>query len=105
MRTTAALLAALALTGCVTAPVTLAPQTACSTLVGPSLRADVEPVDLPSETATAGDLWTAFDGQSGRLQTSNVYRRAVLEIVSACEERDRVAARRITAHWWEWWKR
>jgi hypothetical protein len=96
---------ALLASGCVTAPVTLTPQSACSSLVGPSLRADVAGVELPGLTATAGDLWIAFDGQTGRLDTSNTYRRAALEIVQACEARDAAAARRITAPWWQFWRR
>lgn len=94
---------ALAVSGCVSTPLTLVQPSACSSLVGPSLRADVVPVELPGLTATAGDLWVAFDGQTGRLDTANTYRRAALEIVQACEARDRQAAERIQRPWWRFW--
>lgn len=73
--------------------------------MGPSLRGDVESVDPPGLTSTAGDLWVAFDGQTARLDTANTYRRAVVEIVERCEARDQAAARRITAPWWAFWRR
>lgn len=78
---------------------------ACSSLVPPSLRADVAGVELPSLTATAGDLWIAFDGQTGRLEMANTYRAAAIQIVEACERRDQQAAARITAPWWAFWRR
>jgi hypothetical protein len=52
-------------------------------------------VDLPPANATAGDVWAAFDGQTGRLDTANTYKRAVIETVEACERRDREAAEKI----------
>lgn len=83
----------------------LVQSSACSSLVGPTLRADVGPVEIPGPAATAGDLWIAFDGQTGRLDQANMFRRATLEIVEACERRDREAAARITAPWWQFWRR
>ena len=70
-------------------------------MVAPSLRIDVEPVPLPSEDATAGELWTAFDGQTGRLDVSNLKRRASLETIERCEARDAAAVERITAPFWQ----
>lgn len=72
-------------------------------MVGATLRAKVEGVDPPTDNATAGDLWVAFDGQTGRLDTANAYKRAILETVEACEKRDREAAERITRPWWKFW--
>lgn len=81
-----------------------APSAPCSQLVGPSLRADVAGVDLPGLEATAGDWVAAFDGQTGRLDTANRDKRAVLEVVERCEARDAEAVRKITKRWWEVWK-
>lgn len=64
---------------------------ACSSLVGPSLRADVEGVDLPPLDADAGEVYIALDGQTGRLDTANLNKRAVLEVVERCEARDQAA--------------
>ncbi len=88
--------------GCASAPPIVAGQSApCSSMVAPSLLADVEPVPLPSEDATAGELWTAFDGQTGRLDVSNLKRRASMETIERCEARDAAAVERITAPWWK----
>lgn len=94
---------ALLFCGCAGVPLTVVQPTACSSLIPPTLRADVPPVDLPSTSATAGDLWVAFDGQTGRLDTSNAYRRAILETLAACEARDAETARRLTRPWWRVW--
>jgi hypothetical protein len=94
---------ALPLSGCVTARPLLVQQSACSSLIPPSLRADVESVDPPALNATVGDVWSAFDGQTGRLDTSNTYRTAAIGIVEACEVRDRQAAEQITRPWWQFW--
>ena len=87
--------------GCAAVPRMPNPQSACSSLVGPSLRADVPPVPLPPADATAGDLWTALDGQTGRLDTANTYRRAALETVELCEARDAATIKRLTSPWWQ----
>jgi hypothetical protein len=86
--------------GCASGQHTLELPTACSSLVGPSLRADVAPVDMPTGDATAGDLWTALDGQTGRLDIANSNRRAVLEVVEGCEARDAATVKRLNAPWW-----
>lgn len=95
----------LLLSACATAPVTLVQSSACSSLVPGSLRADVAPATLPTPTATAGDVWIALDAQTGRLETANAYKTAAIQIVEACERRDREAAARITAPWWQFWRR
>jgi len=61
----------------------------------------VEPVDLPPAEATAGQVWTAFDGQTGRLDVANTYKRAAIETVEACERRDAAAIARLKAPWWK----
>lgn len=102
----ALILISTALVGCVHAGPTLTatPRSACSSLVGESLRADVPPVGLPPENATAGDLWVAFNGQTYQLGTANRFSRAKLEIIEACEKRDAAAVEHLTRKWWEVWK-
>lgn len=60
-------------------------------------------MDLPGLSATAGDLYIAFDGQTGRLDTANAYKRAVLETVEACEKRDAATVKRLNRPWWKFW--
>jgi hypothetical protein len=90
--------------GCASVPVFVGPQAACSSLVPPSLRADVQHIELPGERATAGDVWIALDGEAGRLDTANTYKRAVLETVERCEARDAATAKHLTRKWFEFWK-
>ncbi len=85
------LLTALLLPACATGPRTPINRAAlpCSDLVQGPLATDVPPADLPPDPATVAD-WQVFgDAQTGRLETSNLYRRAALEIVRRCEARDR----------------
>ncbi|WP_010125925.1 hypothetical protein [Sphingomonas sp. KC8] len=49
---------------------------------------DVPPADLPPDGATVGDLYIAFDQQTGQLGKANTYKRAAIDIVRACEARD-----------------
>jgi hypothetical protein len=90
--------------GCASAPVYAAPQSACSSLVPKSLRDDVASVLLPPVTATAGDIWIALDGQTGRLDVANSNKTAAIQIVEGCEKRDAAAVRHLTRRWWEFWK-
>jgi hypothetical protein len=60
-------------------------------------------VDLPEADATAGDLWTAFDGQTGRLDTANAFKRAIVETVERCEARDAAAMAGLRRPWWRRW--
>lgn len=87
--------------GCASAPLTVAPPSACSSLVSPVLRADVGPVEMPSRQATGGEVWTALDGQTGRLDTANDYKRAALQTIELCEQRDAAAVKRLNAPFWQ----
>lgn len=69
----------------------------CSDLVQGPLAADVPPADLPPDPATVAD-WQVFgDAQTGRLETSNLFRRAGLDIIRRCEARDRALDARLKA--------
>lgn len=77
------------------------PSAPCSSLVADELRRDVPGVEMPAENAVAADVWIAFDGQTGRLDQANAYKRAALETVEKCEARDRVITDRLQAPWWK----
>ena len=69
----------------------------CSDLVQGPLAADVAPADLPPDPATVAD-WQVFgDAQTGRLETSNLYRRAALDVIRRCEARDRAVDQQLKA--------
>lgn len=69
----------------------------CSDLVQGPLAADVAPADLPPDPATVAD-WQVFgDAQTGRLETSNLYRRAALDVIRRCEANDRAADEQLKA--------
>lgn len=81
-----ALLATLACALCVGAchTVTVSGALNCAALIGPTLRADVSPADLPTEN-TVG-VWVAFgDAQTARLEDANGRRAAVVEIADGCQ--------------------
>lgn len=56
---------------------------------------------LPAADATAGQLWVAFDGQTGKLDIANTYKRAALETVDQCEKRDADLIAKLKAPWWK----
>ena len=93
-----------AVAGCAGVQVTAAPPSACSSLVPKSLRDVVVGVELPSRTARAGDVWSALDGQTGKLDTANANGTASLEIVEACEKRDAATFKHVTRKWWQFWR-
>jgi hypothetical protein len=66
----------------------------CAALIGPTLRADVPPADLPAGN-TVGD-WVAFgDAQTGKLDDANGRRAAVVEIADRCQaEQERLSRRK-----------
>lgn len=69
----------------------------CSDLVQGPLAADVAPADLPPDPATVAD-WQVFgDAQTGRLEISNLYRRASIDIIRRCEARDRAVDQQLNA--------
>ena len=64
------------------------------------LRTDVPGAVLPADQSVGS--WIVFgDAQTGQLEKSNADKRASIEIVEACEKRDREAAKQITKKpWW-----
>lgn len=84
----------LSVTACHT--VTVSGALNCAALIGPTLRADVPPADLPAEN-TVGD-WVAFgDAQTAKLEDANGRRAAVVEVADRCQSE----AERLTRRpWW-----
>lgn len=91
---------ALMLSACATRIVYNRPASDCSTLIPSPLRSPAPGAPLPS-TGTVGD-WIAFgDAQTGQLDKSNIDKAAAIEVVEACEKRDREAEKKITKKpWW-----
>lgn len=77
------------------------PSASCSSLVPDDLKKDVPGVDLPAADASGGDVWTAFDGQTGRLDMANIFKRAGFSIIEKCEARDRAAVKAIETPWYK----
>jgi hypothetical protein len=72
--------------GCVAGPriSTVLSAVRCGPLVPESLRRDVPGTDLPADDTVGA--WVAFgDAQTGRLDTANANKAAVVEIVDACD--------------------
>lgn len=82
----------LSVSGCHT--VTASAALNCAALIGPTLRADVAPAELPVEN-TVGAWVAGFDAQTGKLEDANGRRGAVVEIVDACQaEQARISRRK-----------
>jgi hypothetical protein len=88
----ATLACALFVAGCHT--VTVSGALNCAALIGPTLRADVPPADLPAEN-TVGAWVAGFDAQTGKLEDANGRRGAVVEIIDNCQaEQERLTRRK-----------
>jgi hypothetical protein len=76
------------------------PASDCSTLVPQALRLPTPGAPIPADS-TAG-AWVAFgDAQTGQLDKANVDKTSQMQIVEACEKRDREATKQITKRpWW-----
>ncbi|EQB10407.1 hypothetical protein [Novosphingobium lindaniclasticum] len=88
------------LSACATPIVYNRPASDCSALIPPTLRDDTEGAALPVDQ-TVGS-WVVFgDAQTGQLDKANVTKRASIQVVEACEKRDREAAAKVTKRpWW-----
>lgn len=90
----------LLLSACATRIVYNRPASDCSTLV-PKVLVDPTPgAPLPGDPSVGA--WVVFgDAQTGQLDKSNLDKRAQYDIVTACEKRDREAAKQLTKRpWW-----
>ena len=92
-----------AVAGCVaTAPiVTTLSALDCSALIPPSYRQPVAGTPLPPADADAGDLWTALDGQTSRLDEANGRAADLIAIAEACQARQAAVVRQLAPKpWW-----
>jgi hypothetical protein len=73
----------------------------CAALIPPSYRRPVAATPLPRTDATAGDLWTALDGQTGRLDQANGRTADLISIAEACQARQAAVVRQLEPKpWW-----
>ena len=91
---------ALALSACAAAPPIVAQAPACSSLIPSSHRGPVPGAELPALDATAGDCSAFDDALTGQLDKAIGRTADVVEIVEACETRDRAALTRLKRPWW-----
>lgn len=66
-----------------------------------SHRKPVPGADIPAGGLTAGNLAVFADAQTAQLDKANGHTADVLEIVGACETRDRATLERLQAPWWK----
>ena len=98
----------LVLSGCASAPPTpmILAALDCSRVIPPSYRAPVAPVPLPDASADAGDLWDAFDGQTGKLDQANGRSADLVSMADACQaQQAKVLAALTPTPWWKVWGR
>lgn len=86
--------ASLALAGCLTRPVVTTQQISCTALIPSDWKQGVAGIPLPGLDAAVGEVWAAFDGQTGRLDQANGRTRDSIGIVERCEARDALAVKR-----------
>jgi hypothetical protein len=83
------------LSACATPIVFNRPASDCSTLIPKPLRDPTPGAPLPADGTKSG--WVIFgDAQTGQLEKSNVVKASVIQIVEACEARDRAAEKQLT---------
>lgn len=89
----------LLLVGCAGSTRVLGPTVGCSSLIPNAWREDV-----PSAVQSGQELtdWMEFGlAQTGQLGIANTRNKGAIEIVEACEARDRSAVREIERPWWQ----
>ena len=92
------IVAALALTGCVTSPPVYGDVPECERLIPDSLKADVPGVPIP-ESEEAEAWMNAFVGQTGQLDKANERPDAIDHIYRTCLELHRDALNRAKRGW------
>ena len=104
-----ALSTALVVTGCAaTTPMqTIQPALDCAAVIPPSYRKPVAATPLPAADALAGDLWSALDDQTARLDQANGRTADVIAMADACQQHQaKVIASLAPPHpWWRFWAR
>lgn len=74
----------------------------CAALIPPSYRSPVAPTPLPRLDATAGDLWSALDGQTTQLDQANGRAADLVAIADGCQSRQQAVLQALTpAPWYQ----
>lgn len=76
-------------------------------MIPPSYRKPVAATPLPAADALAGDLWSALDDQTARLDQANGRTADVIAMADACQQHQaKVIASLAPPHpWWRFWAR
>lgn len=73
----------------------------CASVIPQSYRSPVAATPLPSATAKAGDLWSALDGQTQRLDTANGRTADVIGMADTCQAHQAAVLKTLTKRpWW-----
>ena len=95
-----------AVSGCAaTTPMpAILPALDCAAIIPPSYRKPVAPTPLPAADAVAGDLWSALDDQTSRLDQANGHTADVIAIADACQQHQAKVIASLAPHpWWRFW--
>lgn len=73
-------------------------------MIPPSYRAPVPPTPLPPTDATAGDVWTALDGQTTQLDAANGRSADLVQMADGCQARQAAVLTALNPKpWWKLW--
>lgn len=100
-------LCSVSMTGCLgTMPiVTTLAALDCASLIPPTYRRPVPPVPLLRVGATVGELGSALDGQTGRLDKANGRTADLVAIADTCQaQQAKVLAELKAKPWWAFWR-
>lgn len=86
--------ASLALAACLTRPVVTTQQISCTALVPSDWKQGVMGIPLPGLDSAVGELWSALDAQTGKLDQANGHTKDAIGIVERCEARDAAGVKR-----------
>ncbi len=99
---------ALACAGCAAMPTSTAPilpALDCAAIIPPSYRQPVPGTPLPAADAAAGDLWSALDDQTARLDQANGRAADLIAMAQDCRDlQSQTLARLKPAPWWAFWE-
>ncbi len=94
-------------TGCAaTTPMPTIPAALdCAAVIPPSYRKPVAGTPLPPADAVAGDLWSALDAQTARLDQANGRTADVIAMADACQTHQAKVIATLAAPrpWWRFW--
>ena len=95
---------ALLASGCAASNVLTLPADGCSTLVPASMKSPVPHAEIGDTGDSALDWQLYATAETGVVNVLNNNVVAGFSIIEGCEARDRAAAERINAPWWQVWR-